>query len=186
MNELRKITQLINNEEVSFLHPMEYREESVTSGVRRIVAGMPSTQPELLVELCKTMAEPYFLLYVLHTTRDESKLGRYQSPALTAQDLEEFFTLYLDFLLNDARTDFWLHTPNSGTTIVCDRHNLLYCYGPPEPYINVFKQYEFSEGNPGVEFPHIHYYHSEYDFMAKKILKEYEWGWSPLQSSDEQ
>ncbi len=186
MNELRKIAHLINNEEVLFLHPMEYRNESITGGVRRIVVGMPSTQPEVFIELCKTLPEPYFLLYVLHTSRDETKLGRYQTPALSTQDLDEFFTLYLDFILNDSRFDFWLHSPNSGATIVCDRHNLLYCYGSPDPYINILKQYEFSEGNPGVKFPHVHYYHSEYDFMAKKILKDYDWGWSPLQPSDEQ
>src|SRR3954464_14668934 len=73
---------------------------------------------------------PFQLLYVLHTTRTGAPLGRYQSPELDAEAILEFLEEFGPFLTEDSRHDIWLHSRADNATIVLDRHNLIYAYGP--------------------------------------------------------
>jgi hypothetical protein len=183
---LTKLAMLEGDKHVPLNYKKEYKFEALDGGIKRLVVALPLELKDILVDFFKSISGPYFVLYVLHTSRGEGDNGRYQSPALTAQDLDDFLSKYIDYLTLDSRFDLWVHSPNTGATFVYDRHSILYCYGPEEPYQKVLERYSFSEGKPTLDFPHVHYYHSELDLMAKNILSEYDWSWAPLQAQDEQ
>src|SRR5258708_7520164 len=101
-----------------------------TTGPDRLRIGLDEAQISLLWKLALTLATPYFVLYVLHTSRCGNQLGRYQSPALDFQALNGFMAEFTEFLTNDARHDLWLHSPDSRAALVWDRHDLIYENGP--------------------------------------------------------
>jgi len=80
--------------------------------------------------LIPNLMGPFQLLYVLHTTRTGAELGRYESPELSAEAVQAFLGRFGRFLFEDARHDCWVRSHGDGATIVSDRHNLIYAYGP--------------------------------------------------------
>jgi len=152
----------------------------------RISGGVPEGDPRIFGSLAATLAEPFFLLYVLHTPRGEAEPGRYQSPELTALDIQSFIEKYEDLLKGDARFDIWVHSKKDNATIVWDRHNMLFAYGPLELFSSQLQALGFKEGKIRPLEAHQHYYRAELDSLAKAVLEEYPWSYSPLQSQDEQ
>lgn len=126
------------------------------------------------------------MLYVLHTPRGEGRPGRYQSPQLTLNEVAEFLEEFGDFLGRDARCDFWLHCFGSDATLVWERHNLLYAYGPLTTFEATLKDHGFSIGAPTVPSPHAHHYHPAHDAIAGRLLARWPWQWSALRPEDEQ
>ena len=140
----------------------------------------------MLWKLAFSLPAPYYVLYVLHTSRCGSQLGRYQSPALDFHALNDFMAEFCEFLTNDARHDLWVHSSEAGATLVCDRHNLVYAYGPLEGFRAVLEE-SLREGEVnGPPYPHVHVYHAEYDDSERKLLHYFEWSRSPLLACDEQ
>jgi len=186
MTTPQKIALQGEDGEIPFSHSAVYEVTTTSNGVRRVVAGVPGGDLAVFRALTSCMEPPYFVLYVLHTPRGEGEPGRYQSPALSRGEFGDFLDKYADFLEADSRFDIWSHSPNSGGTVVWDRHNLIFGYGPLDSYEQALGKLGYSHGTAGVEFPHVHFYRSEFDDSAKSLLNYFEWGHKPLQPEDEQ
>lgn len=157
-----------------------------TSGPERLRIGVDDAQISLLWKLALTLPAPYFVLYVLHTSRCGSQLGRYQSPPLEFEGLNDFMAEFCEFLTKDARHDLWVHSPGTDATLVWDRHDLIYAYGPLEQFRGVLKE-SLQEGDvDGPPFPHVHMYHAEYDDSERRLLRYFQWLRTPLLESDQQ
>ncbi len=155
-------------------------------GGLRIVAGVPGGDQAIFRALTACLEPPYFILYVLHTPRGEGEAGRYQSSALSSAEFTEFLDQYAEYLRADSRFDIWSHSPKSGGTVVWDRHNLLFAYGPLDSYEHALRELGYEPGKPSMDFPHMHFYRDEFDDYAKSLLEHFEWRHTPLQPEDEQ
>lgn len=175
-----KIGQLVDGEEREFTHPAKY------SLGKRLVAGVPNGETEVLDCLIDTLAPPLLLLYVLHTPRGEADPGRYQSPELSVAVVRQFISKFASFLRSDSRYDLWIYSPADDATLVWDRHNLLYGYGPHGKFVRVLELMGFVPGKIEVPTPHMHYCRPENDPTAKELIKSLEWVFSPLQPEDHQ
>jgi hypothetical protein len=71
-------------------------------------------------------------------------------------------------------------------TIVLDRHNLIYAYGPLELFERELKSSGAHESEPAVLGAHVHHYHSAWDDMERRMLERFDWQISPLGPSDVQ
>jgi len=125
----RKINALVGSEERRFEYGSTFSTETA-GGQSRLTIGFDHIQDFCVRELATGLAGPFQLLYVLHTTRIGSELGRYESPVLAASEVQGFMDQFGPFLSQDARHDVWLRSHDDNATIVLDRHNLIYAYGP--------------------------------------------------------
>lgn len=175
-----KLGYFIGEIEHEHSHPPVYATDT------RILAGVPGGDSAVFEALTLSLEPPYYLLYVLHTPRTELEAGRYQSPPLSAEELRAFLKEYSAYLAGDSRFDLWAHSPNEQATIVWDRHNLLFGYGPLERYESVLASLGFEAGQPEIPTPHIHHFRPEFDSKANQLLKRWAWERSPLQPEDEQ
>jgi hypothetical protein len=155
-------------------------------GTERIVAGSPGGDPELFRDLVRAMTPPWGLLYVLHTPRGEGEPGRYQSGLLEPDAFDVFLDRFGAFLQGDGRHDIWAHSPADSGTVVWDRHNLIYAYGPLDAFERVLTGRGFGAGHADAAFRHAHYYRSDFDGDANALLEAEDWHWSPLRPGDEQ
>jgi len=152
----------------------------------RLAIGVPSDDRDVFQRLLACMEAPLYLLYVLHTPRGEGTPGRYQSPALGEQDVLRFLADFSGLLGSDARHDLWAHSPEENATLVWDRHNVIYAYGPIESFESALIQLGFVAGNVAIDFPHQHHYRAEYDELARAVLTRFNWSYSALRPEDEQ
>jgi hypothetical protein len=183
---MQKISAVINKELVEFSQPAHFRFETTTTGTDRLVAGVPHGNAGYLMALLDCVDGPFAILYILHTPRGEGAAGRYQSPELTKSQLGQFLINNRSYLESDARYDLWVHCFSSDSTIVWERHNLLYCYGPINCFESALVKLEFNKGEVSAAFPHAHHYRAEFDDAAKAILKGMVWSYSELRPEDEQ
>lgn len=160
--------------------------EITSSQTERMIAGVPGGDASVLLKLIECLTPPFFVLYVLHTPRGEGDPGRYQSPPLELSALQAFVSRFASFFAGDARFDLWVHSPSAEGTIVWDRHNLIYGYGPVECFGRALGSLGFSEGKPSVPGPHMHHYRQELDADGTAILSAFSWQYSPLHPEDEQ
>jgi hypothetical protein len=124
---------------------------------------------------------------VLHTTRTNAELGRYESPELTADAVEGFLHQFGRFLCEDSRHDLWVRSHHDDATIVLDRHNLIYAYGPLDAFAAGLQSLGVREGQPAaIPDPHVHHYHPEWDDAERGVLGCFEWYIKPLRPSDVQ
>ncbi|MBS2024922.1 MAG: hypothetical protein JST92_21195, partial [Deltaproteobacteria bacterium] len=93
---------------------------------------------------------------------------------------------YRGFLEGDARHSIWLHSPAEESTLVYDRHDLIFAYGPLDRFADALRSRSFSEREVRVPTPHSHHYHPQFDASERAILEHLEWRRSPLQPSDEE
>jgi hypothetical protein len=171
---------------VAHSHPATFRTEVMGGGSLRVVAGVPAGDALTFQRLAGSLESPCMLLYVLHTPRGEGNAGRYQSPPLAPGELASFLDQYAAFLAGDARFDLWVHSPSEKATLVWDRHNLIYAYGPTGRFVSTLEALGFDEGSPGLFFEHMHHYRQEFDSDAAAVLQAFAWSHSPLQPDDEQ
>ncbi|MBS1144924.1 MAG: hypothetical protein H6R14_2330 [Proteobacteria bacterium] len=167
-------------------HVPVFTTETTSAETTRLVAGVPGGDSSILLKLVECLTPPFFVLYVLHTPRGEGVPGRYQSPELELAELQSFFTRFASFFAADARFDLWIHSPSAKGTIVWDRHNLIYGYGPIDCFGSVLGSLGFSIGRPLVPGPHMHHYRKEFDGDAEALLSAFSWQHSPLRHEDEQ
>jgi len=166
--------------------PRVLRRNTTNVGTERITAGVPSGEDTAFARLLCATEPPYQLLYVLHTPRGEGASGRYQSPALEASQLRDFLLKYRDLLRFDSRFDLWGHSAQDQATVVWDRHNILYAYGPLDLFESELRSLGYSDGDVDASFPHEHYYRAELDHLAKDLLARFDWNVTPLRSEDHQ
>lgn len=159
-------------------------ETEQTTGPQRLNIGAEEAHVALLYQLLQPLTPPYLLLYALHTSRCDSELGRYQSPPLEWNDLNAFFAEYCEFLTADGRHDLWIHSRRPDATLVWDRHNVVYAYGPLEEFRKILTERDFVEGPVTVPRPHVHLFHPEFDEAERKMVRHFDWIRSPLLPGD--
>ena len=181
-----KLSVQVGNDWVEHSHNPVFKTQGADNEARRLVAGVPKGDSSVFRALVNQLTPPYFFLYVLHTSRGEGEPGRYQSPALERDEFNAFLDLYSSFWSGDGRHDVWAHSPSENATVVWDRHNLIFAYGPLDRFASALRSMGFEEGNPNSSFPHQHHYRQEFDDDATAILSAINWSRSPLCPSDEQ
>jgi hypothetical protein len=101
------------------------------------------------------------------------------------QAVGEFFHRFGRFLIEDARHDLWLHSHNEDATIVLDRHNLIYAYGPLDDFERMLDSAGIPRGPlPEAPDPHVHHYHPQWDDSERAILHALLWTMTPLREPD--
>jgi hypothetical protein len=151
-----------------------------------LIAGVPHGDPMVFLRLTTALTPPYFLLYVLHTPRGVGEPGRYQSPPLDRAEVQAFVADFARYLSKDARFDLWSHSPAENATVVWDRHNQLFAYGPLDRFEAELRSLGFTPGDPAVPVPHQHNYHHTLDPEAARLLQAFDWHHTPLRPADEQ
>ena len=155
-------------------------------GRPRLRVGVDDGQDATVAALARGLRGPFQLLYVLHTTRTGAELGRYESPELTSEDVEEFLRAFGQFFCEDSRHDLWVRSHDDDATIVLDRHNLIYAYGPVELFEEALRSLGAHVGEPADLDTHVHHYHAVWDDMERRILRRFDLQVSPLRPSDVQ
>lgn len=155
------------------------------SSYERIVLGLVKSQIDTILDLIGVCNGTFYILYVLHTPHSCEE-GRYQSGALTYAEVSTLLNCYKDFFENDARHDIWIHSPETSTTIVYDRHNLIYLYGFTGDHLHNIDQMGLKKESVNIPCPHVHCYNSEYDNFEPKLINEYRWKRTPLHEEDRQ
>jgi len=170
---------------VAFVAPARYRVEP-GQGAGRVRGHLHAGDPADFEGLLACLSGPVMLLYVLHTPRGEAAPGRYQSPELDAGAVRAFVRKFGDFLRSDARFDIWAHSPADGATVVWDRHDDIYLYGATERFVAALQGMGYQEGALARAGAHKHHYRQECDVMARALIGEFDWVYSPLRDEDEQ
>lgn len=181
-----KIEAFVDNSAV----PFDYGNKLVRETVRgrdRLRVGVSENQQRVVVDLASALTGRCQLLYVLHTTRTGAQLGRYGSPELDLNEIRHFFQRFGRFLSEDARHDIWLHSQDDEATIVLDRHNLIYAYGPMDVFDRVLLDAGLERATVlPIPDPHVHNYHAEWDDHERALLSSMAWTFSPLREADTQ
>tara|TARA_R110000868_G_scaffold125417_1_gene331316 strand:+ start:5124 stop:5711 length:588 start_codon:yes stop_codon:yes gene_type:complete len=184
IDSVHKISQQIDGEWVAVSRPRSFDVENRGNGVQRLIAcgGLQTFE-----RLAASLEAPCFLLYILHTPRGEAVAGRYQSSQLDHAELTDFLDRFGPYLAGDARHDIWLHSPADKATVVWDRHDLIYVYGPHAQFSDVLEKLGYETGMaPDADFLHMHHYREEFDPIAAEIVSTFSWTYSPLRPEDEQ
>jgi hypothetical protein len=175
-----------DGEWVAYRHSATYSLAFTSNGVKRITFGNPGSDPKLLATLLHDMGDPVALLYVLHTPRGEAQPGRYQSPWMPRADAIAFLDRFASFLTADARYDLWVHCKDPSATLVWDRHDMVFGYGPLQQFEATLNKLGFVAGHPERPGLHQHNYHQACDADAAALLAALDWQRTPLAPSDEQ
>ena len=166
-------------------YPDHYEWERTTGPVRLVVAPKGS-HVDLLIALTGCWRGPFWILYVLSVPRTGALPGRYQSPEPLGQaDVATFLSTHRSFLEGDARHALWVASASAEGTLVYDRHNVLYAYGPIEMFEAVLQAHGIRRGPVELPVPHSHHYHDSHDVAETKLLGALDWIYSPLQEGDE-
>lgn len=160
--------------------------ESTAGGVTRIHAGLPAGSLTAFEALVAQLEAPLLLLYVLHTPRCEALAGRYQSEEISREQFVSLAHRFTAFFCSDSRFDLWVYSPSERATVVLDRHNQMFAYGPLGRYAGALRAIGYEPGEICVDFPHIHQYMPEFDADAKELLASLAWTHSELRPEDEQ
>ncbi len=172
---------------VEHTHLPTFAIESTSAKANRLVAGLPAREAcTILAALVDLVEPPYFLLYVLHTPRGEGEPGRYMSPLIDRDSVKTFLRRFKAFLTADSRFDLWIHSRSDDTTLVWDRHNVLFAYGDLEQFSTALRARGFGCGRPSLDFEHVHHYRAKFDTAAAELLETFDWGFSPLKPEDRQ
>ena len=180
-----KIEHFVAGQPLPFRHANTFAREQ-TSGSERVRIGPRDGHRALVCALAAELTPPYRVLYVLHTSRTDARLGRYESPILDAPALLGFFARFGAFLAGDARHDVWVLGDGEGEFVIWDRHDLVYAYGPIGRYVEVLEEGGLREGWPSWPVPHVHHYRAEWDAAERQMLAAFDWDYSQLRPSDVQ
>jgi len=160
-------------------HPHMWKREPAAHG-ERLVIGPRDSFLDILLGLTACLQAPYSVLYVLSVPRG-SEPGRYQLEGqLSLEELRAFVEPYRDFLEGDARHHLWIHSSESETTLVYDKHDLIYAYGPLDCYLEVLARHGMNQGEFDLPFPHYHNYFPEFDSLERAIIENHTWKRTPI------
>lgn len=180
-----KIEALVGEIPQPFEYGHVFAREDV-GGQARLRVGLNEAQDACVLTLASGLSGPFQLLYVLHTTRTGAELGRYESPELTSAGVEEFFNEFGRFFCEDSRHDLWVRSHDDDATIVLDRHNVIYAYGPLDAFEAALQSLGARKGEPAVLGAHLHHYHPAWDEAERRVLRSFDWDIKPLRPSDVQ
>lgn len=163
-----------------------YELQRLSHGEERLLIGPRRGHIELMIELIEFLHEPLRLLYILVVPRNgQNKPGRYEADSeLSYDDAERLLKQFSDFFESDGRHHLWIASPDHGT-VVYDRHELLYAYGPLDRFIDVLNANGLKEGKVTIPGPHWHAYHPEFDDAESELLSRFEWFHSSLREGDD-
>ena len=181
-----KVLEQVDGSWIERDSPAVFCREATGDGGKRLRVSLPREQSFLLFKLVEGLRPPFQLLYVLHAPRGEGKAGRYQSPALSRTQTQDFLKRFEKYLLADARYDLWVRSASSSDVIVWDRHNDLYVYGGLDDIAERLMQLGFQEGLLPSIGPHQHHYWREFDREAAEVLSSLNWHRTPLYPEDQQ
>lgn len=151
----------------------------------RLKIGASTKAIDLLLKLSDSLSPPFYCLYVLVVGRSASEAGRYQSPVLhDKESLLDFLLAYKELFESDGRHHLWLSAPDEGATLVYDKHNVIYAYGPLQQYSAILQKAGYSEEDFDLPYPHGHYYHDVNDNKVEDLLSYWDWQCFPLQELD--
>jgi hypothetical protein len=181
-----KIQALLSTTPESFEYGNTFIRENV-AGRGRLQIGLDDAPDGCMQQFASLLVGPFQLLYVLHTSRTGAELGRYESPELNVAAVEDFFRKFGRFLSEDSRHDLWLRSYDDDATIVLDRHNIIYAYGPIDVFEAALVRLGARSGRaPQIPDPHVHNYHHEWDESEREVLRSLAWTIKPLRQSDVQ
>jgi hypothetical protein len=142
----------------------------------------------LIETLLEEMPEPFWLLYVLVVSRGEGREGRYQSSEpVTLEEAKAFLDRFRHFVEKDGRHNIWFKSESGPALIVCDRHDLVFCYGLADTWVPILRKRGWSQvekNEMASPDPHAHHYHAIFDDDARDVLAYMEWQHSPLREQD--
>ena len=160
------------------------RQRFFDDGQERLRIGPSRGHVDLMIELIECIPEPLRLLYVLVMSRGSEQSGRYEAASGMSFDDTESSKEFGDFLQSDGRHHLWVASPGFGT-IVYDRHDVLYAYGPLDKFVEVLQANGLKEGKIELPAPHWHGYHPEFDKAQSQVLSRLQWIHSPLRPGDD-
>ncbi len=169
------------------LYPDVVYHDADTGPSGRLIIAAAGGHVALVQNLVSCLQEPLRLLYVLVVPRGDAVLpGRYEAPTeLSHAEVFAFFAEFAPFLEHDGRHHLWVGSPGHGT-VVYDRHNLIYAYGPLDCFEHHTAQMRRQPDRPDVPVPHWHAYHPEFDGAEDRLLRRFAWVRSELRQSDQQ
>lgn len=179
-----KIQALVGDIPKTFQYGNAFSRENV-GGRERLWIGADNAHHRFVMRLAAPLREPFQLLYILHTTRTGAPLGRYESTDLSLDEVRQFFEKFGQFLAEDSRQDIWVRSHTDDATIVLDRHNLIFAYGPLDVFEKELVAAGLTAATPKeIPDPHVHNYHAEWDDAERAILKALDWTVKPLREQD--
>ena len=104
---------------------------------------------------------------------------------MTRAEIEAFLATYREFLEGDGRHALWVASVAGQGTLVYDRHNVIYAYGPLEAFEDVLTARGLRRGRVELPVPHSHHYHDAYDTAETRLLGAFDWIHTPLRDGDE-
>ena len=120
-------------------HRNVFERQRFSDGQERLRIGPSRGHVDLMIELVECIPEPLRLLYILVMARGRDQSGRYEAASgMSFDDTEIFLKEFADFLQSDGRHHLWVASPGFGT-IVYDRHDVLYAYGPLDKFVGVLQ-----------------------------------------------
>lgn len=182
---LRKIQALVADVEQPFEYGNVFTRE-VVRGVERLRIALDDGHQAFIRTVTSRLSGPLQLLYVLHTSRTDAELGRYESPELNAEAVHVFLDRFGGFLSDDGRHDLWVRSHGDDATIVWDRHSLIFGYGPLDVFESLLQRGVRPGAPPSIPDPHVHHYHPERDDDERAVLQAFDWRVKPLRESDVQ
>ena len=168
-------------------HSHAYRIEPEGPGPARLVAAPDRDQVGLLIDLSRTLPEPFHLVYVLLSSRTLRPPGRYQATRpLPRRQLEALLDRFRAFLEQDGRHHLWIGSAAEPSTLVYDHHQLLTLYGPLDAYREVLDAAGMGEGPVVLPAEHRHESHDAFDAAEQELMGALAWTWNPLEPDDEE
>ncbi|HVT72904.1 MAG TPA: hypothetical protein VHD61_07190 [Lacunisphaera sp.] len=157
-----------------------------TKGPDRLKIAVSEEGTQILLQLASLLREPFAALYILLVPRGGSAEGRYQSPWMSRSELSDLFERFAAFWDQDARHHLWLFSDPDRATLVYDRHNVIFAYGPIEDYVRVLEAGGYTEAQElPFPAPHTHHYHATLDEQERALVSLPGWSKSPLREGDE-
>jgi hypothetical protein len=157
------------------------------NGPQRLILAPSRGHVALMMELCRELEGPFWLLYVLLLSRrEEHAPGRYQSESeLDHTAMDRFMRDFEEFLERDGRHHLWVHSATDQATLVYDNHNVIYAYGPLVRFEHAIKSRGLRRAEVLFPVPHTHSYNPEYDADEARMLSSRAWHYSPLRPGDD-
>lgn len=169
----------------SYRYHNVFERQRFSDGQERLRIGPSRGHVDLMIELIECLPEPLRLLYVLVVSHGRDHSGRYEAASgMSFDDTEIFLKDFGDFLQSDGRHHLWVASPGFGT-IIYDRHDVLYAYGPLDKLVEVLKANGLKEGKVELPAPHWHGYHPEFDEAQSRVLSRFQWIHSRLHPGDD-
>ncbi|HSY16851.1 MAG TPA: hypothetical protein VK815_00890 [Candidatus Acidoferrales bacterium] len=157
-----------------------------TTGPSRLCFSTSESYVDLLTTFSTVMSGPFYVLYLLLTSRMGNDPGRYQSPELSREELQIFFERFGSFFEQDGRHHVWIHSIQDRNILVYDNHNVVYAYGPLAAFADILARQNFREVESiHYPVPHGHRYNAPFDEDEDAIMKCFAWKKSPLRDDDD-